>query len=55
MQGSIHFLFTDTPPSFEDYFEPLLRDTHELGRAAFEALEEEAIPVAVRKVYHSAA
>jgi hypothetical protein len=53
MEDTINLLYSDTPFSFEDNFERLSRYTDELRGAAFEALEEEAILVAVLKVYHS--
>ena len=45
--------FTDTPFAFEQNFEQLSRYTDELQAAAFEALEEEAILIAVLIVYHA--
>ena len=45
--------FTYTPFVFEQNFEQVSRYTDELQAAAFEALEEAAILVAVLIVYHA--
>ncbi len=54
MQDRINLVYTDTPFAFEENFIRISKYTDELTTAAFEALEEEAILVAVFRVYHSA-
>ena len=49
----VDLLYSDTPFTFDAGFEGLSRYADELRTAAFEALEEEAIIIAVYKVYHS--
>ena len=53
MQDRINLIYTDAAITFDDNFERLAAYTERLREAAFEALEEEAILVAVLKVYHS--
>jgi hypothetical protein len=53
LQDRINLIYTDTPFSFEAHFERLSQYADILRRAAFDALEEEAVLVAVLKVYHS--
>jgi hypothetical protein len=53
MQDRINLIYTDTPFAFAENSEKISRYTDQLKEAAVEALEEEAILVAVLKVYHS--
>lgn len=53
VRDRINLIYTDTPYSFEDYFETLSRYAEEVRHAAFLALNEEAVLVAVFKVYHA--
>jgi hypothetical protein len=53
MQDRINLIYTDVSVAFDDNFERLSIYTDRLRVAAFEALEEEAILIAVLKVYHS--
>jgi len=54
MRDRINLLYTDTPFVLEENFAPLSRYADELRDAAFKALEEEAVLVAVLRVYHTA-
>jgi hypothetical protein len=54
LQDRINLIYTDSPYGFMENFEIISRYTDKLREAAFKALEEEAILVAVHKVYHSA-
>jgi hypothetical protein len=49
----INLIYTDTPYSFQENADLLSNYTDEIRKAAFEALEEEAILVVVLEVYHS--
>ncbi len=49
----INLIYTDTPFDFQENFSSISDYTDELRKAAFEALEEEAILVVVWQVYHS--
>jgi 23S rRNA A2030 N6-methylase RlmJ len=53
IRDRVNLIYTDTPFSFEENFDRISRYTDELRKAAFEALEEEAILVVVLKVYHT--
>ena len=53
MRDRINLVYTDTPFAFEENFARLSRYADELRGAAFEALEEEAVLVAVFPIYHS--
>jgi hypothetical protein len=53
MRDRINLVYTDTPFTFEENFARLSRYADELRGAAFEALEEEAVLVAVFQIYHS--
>ena len=53
IRDRVNLIYTDTPFSFEENFDRILRYTDELRKAAFNALEEEAILVVVLKVYHT--
>lgn len=53
LQDRITLIYTDTPYSFKENFETISKYTDKLRDAAFKALEEEAILVAVYRVYHS--
>ena len=53
IRDRVNLIYTDTPFSFEGNFDRISRYTDELRKAAFEALEEEAILVVVLKVYHT--
>jgi hypothetical protein len=54
VQDPINLIYTDTPYSFEENFEIVSTYADKLKTAAFDALEEEAIFVAVIAVYHTA-
>ncbi len=49
----INLIYTDTPFDFQENFPSISNYTDELRKAAFEALEEEAILVVVWQVYYS--
>ncbi len=49
----INLLYTDLPLALSTNFESVARYADELKHAAFEALAEEAILVAVTQVYHA--
>ena len=49
----INLIYTDTPYSFQENADLLSNYTDEIRKAAFEALDEEAILVVVLQVYHS--
>lgn len=49
----INLIYTDTPFEFQENLSSISNYTDELRKAAFEALEEEAILVVVWQVYHS--
>lgn len=49
----INLIYTDTPFSFQENFDLLSNYTDEIRKAAFEALEEEAVLVVIWQVYHS--
>jgi hypothetical protein len=53
IRDRINLLYADTPFAFEDNFAKLSRYADELRDAAFLALEEETVLVAVLKVYHA--
>lgn len=53
IQDRVNLIYTDTTFAFEENFDRISRYTGELRKAAFEALEEEAILVVVLKVYHA--
>lgn len=53
VQDRLNLIYTDTPYSFEEHVEIISTYAEKLKGAAFAALEEEAILVAVVKVYHS--
>jgi hypothetical protein len=53
IRDRVNLVYSDTPFAFEDNFERISKYTDELRKAAYEALEEEAILVVVFKVYHS--
>ena len=53
LQDRINLIYTDTPYGFKDNFEIISKYADKLREAAFKALEEEAILVAVQQVYHS--
>jgi len=48
----INLIYTDTPYAFEENFEIISQYADKLRAAAFTALEEDAILVAVFKTYH---
>lgn len=52
MRDRVNLVYTDTPFAFEEHLELLARYLTELRNAAFRALEEEAILVAVFRVRH---
>lgn len=49
----INLIYTDTPFDFQENFSAISNYTDELRKAAFKALEEEAILVVAWQVYHS--
>jgi hypothetical protein len=53
MRDRINLVYTDTPFAFEVNFGRISRYADELRDAAIEALEEEAVLVAIFKVYHA--
>jgi hypothetical protein len=53
IQDRINLIYTDTPYTFEENFEIVSAYADKLRVAAFAALEEEAILVAVSQVYHA--
>jgi len=53
IRDRVNLIYTDTTFSFAENFARISRYTDELRKAAFEALEEEAILVVVLKVYHT--
>jgi len=53
IKDRINLIYTDTPYSFQENSELLSTYTDKLRKTAFEALEEEAILVAVWQIYHS--
>ena len=53
MKDRISIIYTDVPLPLEENFERFSRYTDNLRKAAYEALEEEAVLVAALKVYHS--
>ena len=53
LQDRINLIYTDTPYGFKENFDIIAKYADKLREAAFKALEEEAILVAVYPVYHS--
>ena len=53
LQDRINLIYTDTPYGFKENFEMIAKYADKLRAAAFKALEEEAILVAVHQIYHS--
>ena len=53
IQDRINLIYTDTPNAFEDNFQIISNYADKLKRAVFAALEEDAILVAVMKIYHT--
>jgi hypothetical protein len=53
MQDKINIVYTDIPLSFDDNYDRVSQYADRLTKAAYEALEEEAILVAAIKIYHS--
>jgi hypothetical protein len=53
IQDRINLIYTGTPYSFQDNFELISSYADKLKAAAFAALEEDAILVAVMKTYHA--
>lgn len=53
IQDRINLIYTDTPYPFNENFEIISTYADKLKDAAFMALEEEAILVAVVQVYHA--
>jgi hypothetical protein len=53
IQDRINLIYTDTPYTFEENLETISTYADKVIDAAFRALEEEAILVAVIKVYHA--
>jgi hypothetical protein len=53
VRDRINLLYTDTSFIFEENLARISRYADRLREAAFEALEEEAVLVAVFKVYHA--
>lgn len=53
IRDRINLIYTDAPYAFEENFEIISAYSDRLKAAVFAALEEDAIMVAVTKVYHS--
>jgi hypothetical protein len=53
VQDRVPLIYTDTPYPFEENFETISAYADKLRAAAFDALEEETVLVAVMKVYHA--
>jgi hypothetical protein len=53
IRDHVNLIYTDTPFAIEANFARISRYADELRQAAFEALEEEAVLVAVLRVYHA--
>ncbi len=53
IQDRINLIYTDTSYTFEENFEIVSAYADKLKAAAFAALEEEAILIAVSQVYHA--
>jgi hypothetical protein len=53
IRDRINLVYTDTPFAFDDNFEHLSQYATELRDAADEASEEEAVLIAVFRVYHA--
>jgi hypothetical protein len=53
IQDRINLIYTDTPYSFEENSDLLSTYSDKIRKAAFEALDEEAVLVVVWQVYHS--
>jgi hypothetical protein len=53
MQDRINVIYTDMNVAFEENFIAISNYTDEIRKAAFSALEEEAVLVAASKVFHS--
>jgi hypothetical protein len=53
VQDRINLIYTDTPYSFKENFEIISAYADKFKTAAFAALEEDSILVAVMKTYHS--
>ncbi len=49
----INLIYTDLPVALSTSFESAARYTHELKQAAFDALDEESVLVAVGPIYHA--
>jgi hypothetical protein len=53
IRDRINLIYTDTPYAFEENFEIISTYADKLKAAAFAALEEEAVLVAVANIYHA--
>jgi hypothetical protein len=53
LQDKINIIYTDVPLTFEENFDRVSLYADYLTKAAYEALEEEAILVAALKIYHA--
>ena len=53
LQDRIALIYTDTPYGFRENFEIIAKYCDKLRDAAYRALQEEAVLVAVLSVYHS--
>lgn len=53
IQDRISLIYTDTPYAFDENFDIISTYADKLKEAAVHALEEEAVLVALAKVYHS--
>jgi hypothetical protein len=53
VRDRIDLVYSDAAFAFDDNFDLISRYTDELRRAAFEALEEEAVLIVAFKVYHA--
>ena len=53
MHDKVNIIFTDLPLNLDNNLDRLSRYTDHLSRAAFDALEEEAVLVTAFRVYHA--
>jgi hypothetical protein len=53
MRDRVNLVYSDTRFAFEENFDRVSRYADELRVAAFEVLEEEAVPVVASTVYHA--
>jgi hypothetical protein len=53
IRDRVNLIYSDTPFSLEDNFDTVAQYADRLRQAAFDALDEEAILVAIHSVFHS--